>query len=292
MQFTQGSDTACGSAGKKYSMTTKLMCDETITGQGTATVESVTLVDGCDFQVTLKHKDGCPDFAADLTAYVNWLEDNEWFLGIMYLIIGPLLAIFGLQWFPYVTAILIAFFIFGLCVSLGLAFSLMNSTGGMVAVLAVGAILGIVIGILVKRKIWIMVALLGLVAGFFSGSLVFALISTASGWTDAWGWWVISILMAIVGCLLSYKLGRPVILFATSFVGSYLFMRAFTLFFPGHWPSEAKLMSDIGSVQVDNIFWVFVGVFVVTFIASLVVQNKRIDKTHADLNDDNYNRVN
>ena len=222
------------------------------------------------------------------TNYINWLEDNEWFLGILYLIIGPLLAFWGLQWFPYVTAILVAFFIFGLCVSLGLAFGWMNSTGGMVAVFVVGAILGILVGILIKRKIWIMISLLGMTAGFFGGTLLFALISGASGWDAAWGWWVISILSAIIGAFLAYCMGKPVVVFATSFCGSYLFMRAWTLFFPGHWPSEAQLMSDVSSLEVDSIFWVFVGLFIVTFIVSLVVQKKK-DKVHEDL--DAYQRA-
>jgi len=280
--FTQESDSLC-SGETNYSVTTKLLCDEAITDAPTF---ETTVLDQCVFTVTMSHKDGCADF--DVDVYVNWLEDNEWFLGILYLVVGPLLAFFGLQWFPYVTAILIAFFIFALVTSLGLAMGWMNTTGGLIAVLAVGAVLGIGLGIVVKRRIWIMIALLGLVAGFFSGALVFALISSATGWTAAWGWWVISILMALIGAFVAYCLGKPVILFATSFVGAYLFMRAFTLFFPGHWPSEAQLMSDASSVEVDSVFWVFVGLFGVTFLAGFCVQKKR-DKVHEDL--DAYQRA-
>ena len=163
------------------------------------------------------------------------------------------------------------------------------TTGGLIAVLVVGAILGTLLGIFIKRKIWIMVALLGMVAGFFSGTLIFALIASASGWTAAWGWWVISIIMAIVGTLLAYGLGKPVVLMATSFVGSYLFVRAWTLFFPGHWPSEAQLMSDYSSVETDSIFWVFVTLLIISIIGSICFQTKR-GKVHKDL-DDAFQRV-
>ena len=103
---------------------------------------------------------------------MNWLAENEWCIGIIYLVLGPILAIFGLQWFPYVTASLVAIFIITLVASLGLAFGFMNSTGGLIAVLAVGLLLGILAGCLIRRKIWLMVGLLGLVAGFFSGHIV------------------------------------------------------------------------------------------------------------------------
>jgi len=220
---------------------------------------------------------------------MNWLAENEWCIGIIYLVLGPILAIFGLQWFPYVTASLIAIFIITVVASLGLAFGFMNSTGGLIAVLAVGLLLGILAGCLIRRKIWLMVGLLGLVAGFFSGALVFALISSASGWTAAWGWWVISIVMAIVGALVTYWLGKPVVLVATSFVGCYLFVRAWTMFFPGHWPSESQMMSDASNIETDNIFWGFVALFGICLIASICVQRKRMHKIDADL--DAYQRA-
>ena len=273
------SDTDCGS--DNYEMITRIMCKEGHTGEPNFTNLDVSK-DGCTFTIEMEHDDGCPVIGIDIQAYISWLEDNEWFLGIMYLIVGPLLALWGVQWFPYVTAILVAFFVFGLCVSIGLAFDWMVSTGGLIAVLVVGAILGTLLGIFIKRKIWIMISLLGMVAGFFSGSLIFALIASASGWTATWGWWTISIIMAIVGTMLAYGLGKPVVLTATSFVGSYLFMRAWTLFFPGHWPSEAQLMSDFSSVEVDGIFWVFFGLLVVSTIASIVIQTKKA-KVHEDL---------
>ena len=259
------------------------MCKE---GAETTMTDPVVLKNGCEFVVTIESDAGCPVY--DLSEYYSWLTDNEWCIGIIYLILGPLLAFFGLQWFPYVTASLVAVFVITVISGLGLAFGWMNSTGGLIAVLAVALILGILAGCLIRRKIWCMIALLGLIGGFFSGALIFALIASASGWDAAWGWWVISILMAIIGALVAYWLGKPVVLITTSFVGSYLFMRAWTMFFPGHWPSEATIMNDAGSIEVDSIFWVFLGLFVVGFITSWCVQAKRA-KVDADL--DAYQRA-
>ena len=284
VSFTQGGGDKCDGKNES-SLKTNLYCDESVTGAATITSMSIN---GCEYTVNLKHAAGCPMLAIDIEKYMSWLEENEWVLGIMYLVIGPLLAFFGMQWFPYVTAILVAFFIFGICVSIGLAAGWMVSTGGLIAVLVVGAILGILVGILIKRKIWIMISLLGLAAGFWGGTLIFALIASATGWEAVWGWWVVSILMALVGAGLAFCMGKPVVLTATSFTGAYLFTRAWTLFFPGHWPSESQIMNDITNVETDGIFWVFLGLFIVTFIVSIVVQKKK-DKVHEDL--DAYERA-
>jgi len=274
VKFTQGSDTTCADhSDLKYSMKTKILCKESVTG--VATVKKVKYDDeDCEFEVTLEHDSGCPLKNIDVESYYGWLSENEWAIGIIYLVIGPLLAFFGLRWFPYVTAALVCVFIFGLVVAVGLAFGWMTSTVGLIIVLLVGILLGVLAGCLIRRKIWIMISLLGLIGGFFLGALVFALIASMTGWGAVWAWWVISILMAILGAFLAYKLGVPVILLTTSFVGSYLFTRAWTLFFPGHWPSEAQVMSDVGSIEVDAIFWVFVGIFALMFIVSFCVQRK------------------
>ncbi len=129
-----------------------------------------------------------------------------------------------------------------------------------------------------------MVGLLGLIGGFFSGALVFALIAGMSGWTAVWGYWVISVLLAVVGCVAACYMGKSIVIGSTALVGSYLFMRAWTLFFPGHYPSEAQLMEAPEELEFDSIFWVFVGVFVLTFIGTTVFQCKR-DESHEDLDD-------
>merc|ERR1712165_376591 len=116
-----------------------------------------------------------------------------------------------------------------------------------------------------------MVGLLGLVADWFSGTFVNAFIVAVSGWEASWGFWVISVIMAIVGCVTACYLGKTVVLLSTSMVGSYLFMRAWTLFFPGHWPSEAELI-DGTELEPDAEFWVFFGVFIAGFIGCATFQ--------------------
>ena len=266
-------------------MTTNLYCDAANTVAGSAKIISASKsADGCNYTVDLSHAAGCP--TADLSDEVAWIQENMWVIGIVYIIAGPIIALFGLQWFPYVTASLVAIFVIGITTSLSLAFGWMDSTVGTIVVLIVALVLGVIAGILIRRNIWIMVGLLGLVGGFFSGSLVFAIIASLSGWNAVWGFWVISCAVAAVGCFVSCYFGKGIVLLSTSFVGSYLFMRSWTLFFPGNYPSEAQIVEADFEVENEAIFWTFIGVLVISFIGSYIFQYKRSHHTHADL--DNY----
>ncbi len=154
--FTQKSSNECkaadetaGTEAVNYSMVTNVMCDETITGAGTAEVVSVTVAD-CVYTVTLKHDAGCPG-GLDIDDELQWLAENEWAIGILYLIVGPLLALFGAAWFPYVVASLIAVFTIGLICSLSLAAGWMATGTGTAIVMSVAIIVGILVGVLVRR---------------------------------------------------------------------------------------------------------------------------------------------
>lgn len=153
-----------------------------------------------------------------------------------------------------------------------MAMEWMNSGAGCAIIMCLALLLGVISGMLVRRKIWLMVSLLGVVAGFFSGAFIYAMIYSINGWDAVWGYYLISITFAIIGFLLSLKLGKSIVITGTSMIGSYLFMRAWTLFFPGHYPSESEIVEDYENVELDDIFWVFFGMFIACFIGSMVFQ--------------------
>lgn len=90
-----------------------------------------------------------------------------------------------------------------------------------------------------------MIALLGLISGYFMGAFLFTIIASSSGWEAEWGYWLLTSIFAIAGCVLAIQLGVPVVMTLTSLVGSYLFMRAWTLFFPGYYPTETQIVSAV-----------------------------------------------
>ena len=209
--------------------------------------------------------------------YSSWLYENGWCIGIIYLIAGPLIALFGVTMFPYVVASLVAIFTLGFFCGLGFAFGWMETTGGTIAIILAGLVLGILAGCLVRRNFKWMLGLLGMIGGFFAGSLLFSLISgMAGGWNAVWGYWVFSSILAIVGCIAACYIGMPVVMVATSLAGSYLFMRSWTLFFPGNYPSESELVAskEEDVLEMSAMFWAYIGIFFVSFACSLTFQCK------------------
>ena len=291
VSFTQDSDTVCIEADAEadpeveevnYSMISKITCDEAITEAGNPTISSVSVSDnGCVYTVAMSHAAGCTKGGVDIDAAMGWLYENEWAIGIIYLIAGPLIALFGTGWFPYVVAAIVAIFVIGIVCSISLAAGWMATGLGTGIVFAVALILGVIGGILIRRNVKVAIGLLGAVGGFFAGTLLFALIASMSSWEAVWGFWMIAVTMAIVGFLVSCKFGKGIVLLSTSMIGSYLFMRSWTMFFPGHWPSEAQLMQP-DELETDAAFWIFFSIFVVGFIGAYFFQKNYQDE-HEDL---------
>ena len=112
---------------------------------------------------------------------MGWLYDNSWVIGIIYLVFGPLIAFFGSKLFPYITSTLVGFFVVTVLCSISLSAGWMVSMGGSIATICVAVVLGVIAGCIVVRYTWLMISLLGMVAGFFGGSFLFALISGMTG---------------------------------------------------------------------------------------------------------------
>ena len=266
VSFTQESDTVCSQG--TFSFTTRLLCDAAITGE--AEVISVTQA-GCVFTANIKHQEGCADIKVDIEKAMGWLEENEWALGVIYLVIGPIIALFGLRFFPLLTSGITGLFIMIITIYVAMAAGWMASTGGCIAVIVVAVNLGIVAGCIVKRYIWLLVGMIGLVAGFFAGSMIYAIIYGTTGWDKIWSYWLIAISLAVIGTWASCTMGKSVVLISTSLIGSYFFTQAWALFFPGHFPTESDIVDQDGdmNLEIDPVFWVFIGVFLSCFVFSL-----------------------
>ena len=152
----------------------------------------------------------------------------------------------------------------------------MASRGGAAGSICGAIAIGVLVGYVVRHQIPVMLGLLGLVGGFFSGTFTFAFIVGATGGrlNAEWVYWFFAIVSAIAGLIAGYYKGTVIIQFTTALVGSYLFMRAWTLFFPGNWPSEAELVEhkDEASLEMSGLFWVYVSIFFASFAFSLWYQ--------------------
>ena len=132
-----------------WSMVTKIKCNEDITAANESEALKSVTKNGCAIEIEMEHEAGCPTNNIDTDAILGWLYDHEWVIGLIYLIFGPLVALFGVQWFPYVCAALVCVFTFGAIVFGSLSFGLMVTTTGNV----VTFILALLVGVLVRPRV-------------------------------------------------------------------------------------------------------------------------------------------
>ena len=119
------------------------------------------------------------------------------------------------------------------------------------------------------KAIWIAVGLTGVAAGFAVGSFIYGCILATTGWESYWGMIGIAATCALVGGFLTFGLGKPIIVIATSLVGSYIFTRGLTLVFAEGYPNEAEIyenLKDGAPVVFDWHFWLYLAIFITAFI--------------------------
>lgn len=104
---------------------------------------------------------------------------------------------------------------------------------------------------------------------------------------------------AIAGGMAAFEFGWQMVVYGTSFVGSYFFMRGCTLVFADAWsgfPNEHEIYAKVkaGENIEDEFvawqFWAYVGLFVAMFLYSSHYQKTK-EKEHEDLDTyDGYKR--
>ena len=278
-----------------YRFTTQIMCDEATTAQGGAAIESVDASDPCHAVVVMKHSAGCaPPTAAE--AFAVWLKENSWTAAIVGIILGAVFATLGKRWFPFIGATLAALGVLFTAVSVSQALQWTDTVLGLMLTLLLSMALAIVIGSLVRRDIWLLVGVTGVLGGFSVGVVIESLL-LAVHFDSFIGYLIIVGLCGFIGGLLSFKFGGKVILFGTSFIGSYMFIRGWSLIFGG-WPSEHEVWTSLREgeeVELEWPFYVYFTIFLVLFGLTSWWQYQK-EKHHEDVQnvmdeDDNWKRA-
>lgn len=84
---------------KYYNFVSNIECDEKNTGQGQAKIINVTYVTNeCTLLVKMSHAAGCPKFST--YGFNQFLIEYPWILGILYLMLGPIMGLYGKKLFP------------------------------------------------------------------------------------------------------------------------------------------------------------------------------------------------
>ena len=75
----------------------------------------------------------------------------------------------------------------------------MNTTGGLAGCIVAALAVGSLIGYLIYRLIWLGVGVLGVVGGYFLGTLLYSFALALMGWSSLWAMVLITIACSVAG---------------------------------------------------------------------------------------------
>jgi hypothetical protein len=106
----------------------------------------------------------------------------------------------------------------------------------------VSLIIGVFVGFILKKMLHLGAAILGGVGGFFIGVAIYNLLLFFSKSNAVL--LVISIFSSLFMAFLSFRFYDKIVIFGTSFIGSYAFVRGISLFL-GYFPSEITIIEKM-----------------------------------------------
>jgi len=171
---------------------------------------------------------------------VKFFTDNVWLSGTVMVIVGAIMVFFGQAFFRYVMGLLAAMTGFLTIMYFSSLFGWLNATWSLITLICIAVVVGCVCGVLVFLSIPVCIGLLGVAAGFFGASTLFAVIVATTGYDALWLLITMIVLFCIMSGVLAFKFSKGFLCFGTAFVGGYMFMRGTTLWF-GHYPSEMEM---------------------------------------------------
>lgn len=251
--YTFTSTTQCAfNDTEKAGFQNTVLCDKSITGQGAGQIVSVVDENTCLPKVTMKHADGCAEWSAQ--GIVKFLDDNVWLSGTILVIIGAIMVFFGQRFFRYVMGLLGAFVAFLTIMYFSSLFGWLGETWSLVTLLVIAVLVGLLLGFIVFKSVPICICLLGVMAGFFGASALFAVIVATTGYDALWLLITMAVIFSILAGVLAFKFSKGFLSFGTAFVGGYMFMRGTSLWF-GHYPSEMEMWQMMANGETVELGW-------------------------------------
>jgi hypothetical protein len=166
-----------------YSFTAEVLCDESIVGQGNPQIIKVDQTT-CNVRVMVAHASGCP--AGQIMNFSKFVHDYPWAFGLLMVLGGPIVLLFGRRFFPWVTAGIVAVCLFFGTFMIASILGFMDTTVGLMISIGVSAGVGLLAGFFVMRTVWVAVGLIGILGGFFLGSIIFGILLAVIKWQALW----------------------------------------------------------------------------------------------------------
>jgi len=243
--------------------------------------------------VTFTHKAGCP--VANLNGFVAYVEQNPWIIGGLLIVLGFIVTFYGAKFLPWVVAVLTGGATFLVVMLLCSVMGMLNyidptQEGGNVGlvvlsfVLAIG--LGVLVGFLLKKFLVVGFGILGFLAGFFLGNLLYNLVLVTFLQSSV-VLFIVAFGLGFAGAYFSVVNKGELKIYITALLGAYSFVRGISVF-AGGYPNEVTLYEQLnnGTAQFTPVFLGYLAGILVVFVLGVLWQNK-----HKHTHDDHFAKV-
>jgi hypothetical protein len=263
-----GSPSTCG--GSNYGLQVYIQC-----GDNLMDTQSVDESNPCRPILTFKSTVGCRK--DQLSGLWQWFNSNKWVMFAVFLVVGFLICFFGRLLFKPV--IFIAGVMATVCLVWLIFYStfLSSSTKSWVGwvVLGVSIVVGLLVGFLFIKFIKLGVFVLAGFGGYTLGLLLYNAFLYKIDSQVAF--WCITVGIALVAGVLGLFLFDHVLIHATAFFGSYLFIYAIGLV-AGGYQNPFTIVTEIKNGLIDSIDPVFYAYFagnIVLYILGALIQYRQ-----------------
>lgn len=233
-------------ATQNYTLSISLKCNAYGSVFDALWIGNVDDTDKCNPMIPVSHKSACPVFS--ISTFANFFLSKPYIIGPIAIVIGLLVAFTGRKFFPLTIGVigiglgggitLILCSMINLLTSIQLDNTDQEYTDPIyMAILTwtVSVIVGLFVGFILTKMLHIGAAIIGAIGGFFIGIAVYNLIFFFA--KSAFVLTSCSVIGSIIMAILSFKFYDDIVIFGTSFVGSYSFVRGIS-FFLGNFPNE------------------------------------------------------
>ena len=225
-----------------YSVIIQAYCDPNGTSSDALSINSINTTNTCQPTINVSHYDACPEISA--SAGFSYIYSHTYLLSPLLIILGALIALFGQQFFTYTIAFL-GFLAGALSTYVLFAFTTMldsiinsdattsSSTLYFWFKILVSLLMGIFIAFIMCKMQYIAAAVIGALIGSVIGVGIYQLIH----WENTEFLVFCVLLFVILMGILTYKFYDHIIIVFTSCIGTYAFVRGWSLIF-GKFPNE------------------------------------------------------
>jgi hypothetical protein len=234
----------------------------------------LALGDSCNPYVNIVSRQGC-DVLANSILW-DYLEKIEPYLGVVGIVMGTFLCFFGLKMIKpsifmagLITVTLMA------CLFFYAVYA--NSVDDVETFwyfLAVGALLGLVLGFLLAKYVKIGAAVLAGWGGFAAGLMLNE--SILFKFEVEWLFWVSMVVCVVGAAVLAFVIFDHAMIISTSILGAFFLVRGISVY-AGHYYNMftiIKMLKKNLIEKIDPLYWAYIGGFIVVALLGCLVQFK------------------